>query len=746
MHSLTARNRGAGLVPSASASAHSLRRPPPVAGPLWNALATRVQTKLTVNAPGDPYEKEADRVADEVMRMPDRESSHLSGGAPASIQRMCAECEEELHLQRLSLTALAPEEEEEQLQTKGEFSSLASGPDASPAPPIVDEVLREAGEPLALHTRRFMEVRFGHDFGDVRVHVSPRAAASARAVRALAYTVGRNIVFGSGQFAPGADPGRRLLAHELAHVVQQTGGSSAKPAQPRPAPRISVENRPASPMLSRQNTAQTTNVLARGAVASVQFILNGTMNSTRVGPVSGLEDVSAIVGRLTTIRDLAQVLLPLWNTATPFTPAGAAAPVAFTPLTADELAKGLLVFNRYRLAIPPAATPPVMTYWKIGMRFPLPIRLDPATNEGIVHPDPIRSLAGTFDPAWTHLLTELPAVLPAQPAATLGPAVTAFLASEPSTTGRGIHLGARAVANAQDSREFILEAFNQVGAGAFDLALAFMDFLVNRDISLLASQEAGAAVLGRIGTLLAAPPAGITPEQQTSLTRANGMLGRVAGVQARPNLCVPNRQLTWADFTGAVPAGGGFEALTSFRIDQVTFQGNQLFQATQNPGTSWVRPRSSQPSNLAVNGCQPQIAACQAHFNGLPPGTVGATWGFPGGPSASCPAAVTPGAVTATSLGQCTSVIGAACTNARIADSERLLRHEQLHHDIPCVLAHKASAARASGTALSLAAVRTRANTLTAQYDTQTNHGCNAAPQARWEADVAAGLPGQTFP
>ena len=500
--------------------------------------------------------------------------------------------------------------------------------------------------------------------------------------------------------------------------------------------------------LSRQNIQQTTNVLSQGAVASVQFIVDGTMNSTRVGPVLQQKDVSVIVGRLTTIRGLAQVLLPLWNTATPFTPPGGAAPVAFAPLTVDQLAQGLLVINRYRLAIPPATNPPVMTNWKIGMRFPLPIRIDAATNEGVLHPDPIRRMAGAFDPAWAHLLDELPAVLPAQPTADLRQSVTAFLASQPTTLARGIHLGARAVANAQDSQEFILEVFNQVGGRAFELALEFMDWRVNRDIALLAPQSAGAAILNRIRSLLAAPPAALTAAQQSSLNRANGMLGRVAGVPPLPDPCIPNRKLTWDNFTGGVPAGTPTTtgAETHFRIDQVAFQGNQLFQATLNQGASWVRPGSKQPGNVAVNGCQPQITACEAF---LAPGAAGAHWDLPGGPAAGCPAAIVAGAARANNIAECRTVIGAECTRARLADSQqRLLPHEQLHFDIPCVLVHIANAARAGGAAVTLAAVRGRANTLTSQYDStgQTNHGCNAVAQARWEADVAAGLRAQTFP
>ena len=88
-------------------------------------------------------------------------------------------------------------------------------------PPIVHEVLRCSGEPLDRTPRAAMESRFGHDFSRVRTHRDARAVESARAINALAYTVGQDVVFGAGQYAPETMRGRKLLAHELAHVVQQ---------------------------------------------------------------------------------------------------------------------------------------------------------------------------------------------------------------------------------------------------------------------------------------------------------------------------------------------------------------------------------------------------------------------------------------------------------------------------------------------------------------------------------------------
>jgi hypothetical protein len=100
------------------------------------------------------------------------------------------------------------------------------------APPVVHDVLRSTGAPLDAGTRSEMEPRFGHSFADVRVHADARAGESARAVGAHAYAVGRDVVFGAGRYAPGSAEGRRLIAHELAHVVQQRASASAS-LQPR---------------------------------------------------------------------------------------------------------------------------------------------------------------------------------------------------------------------------------------------------------------------------------------------------------------------------------------------------------------------------------------------------------------------------------------------------------------------------------------------------------------------------------
>ncbi len=107
----------------------------------------------------------------------------------------------------------------------------ASHTNPETAPPIVHEVLRSPGQPLDAGTRAFMEPRFGHDFSQVRVHTDAKAAESARAVNAMAYTVGRDVVFASRQYAPATTHGRRLLAHELTHTIQQQNSIHQLPSR-----------------------------------------------------------------------------------------------------------------------------------------------------------------------------------------------------------------------------------------------------------------------------------------------------------------------------------------------------------------------------------------------------------------------------------------------------------------------------------------------------------------------------------
>lgn len=185
--------------------------------PVHPPAAGVIQTKLAINKPGDEYEREADRISEQVMRMPEppmQLACACDGG--------CPKCRTE-----------QPGQEPERFQTK---RREAGDTGQTAAPPIVHEVLATPGQALHSAARAFMEPRFGHSFADIRVHADAEAGESALTIGALAYASGTHVVFAPGQYAPGSVPGLQLLAHELAHTVQQSGPGAG------PAPVIRRQN------------------------------------------------------------------------------------------------------------------------------------------------------------------------------------------------------------------------------------------------------------------------------------------------------------------------------------------------------------------------------------------------------------------------------------------------------------------------------------------------------------------------
>ena len=198
------RHKAADKAPAAESAPKKAAQPTGVASrpPAWiNGLP--LQPKLTVNQPGDLYEQEADAMAEQVMRMPagstGKRVQRCACGGTAGPDGECEACK----ARRLAL------------QRKGDSTG------GSEAPQSVHQTLNRPGQPLDDSTRDFMESRFGSDFSGVRVHTDSQAAQSTRDVSARAYTVGSDVVFGAGQYAPGTEGGKSLLAHELTHVVQQ---------------------------------------------------------------------------------------------------------------------------------------------------------------------------------------------------------------------------------------------------------------------------------------------------------------------------------------------------------------------------------------------------------------------------------------------------------------------------------------------------------------------------------------------
>lgn len=186
---------GAGSVHNVTIDNATVTHVPAWANANGDTLPAGLQAKLTVSQPGDAYEQEADRVAEQVMGMP-------AGGM--------SEAHKDMPVMR---------------------KESSGGQTSHDAPPVVQQALSSGGEPLDAGTRETMGARFGQDFSDVRVHTEGQARESARAINARAYTIGSDVVFGEGQYRPETGEGQKLLAHELTHVVQQgeTGQERGSP-------------------------------------------------------------------------------------------------------------------------------------------------------------------------------------------------------------------------------------------------------------------------------------------------------------------------------------------------------------------------------------------------------------------------------------------------------------------------------------------------------------------------------------
>jgi hypothetical protein len=173
-----------------------------------------IHAKLDVSQPGDPDEQEADAVAARVMR------SHAGSEAAASScscddeeDEMCDECSQKAAVSRKA--------------------SDAGGTPSRHGHAAIGSILRSPGQALDSGARAFFEPRFGRDFSNVRVHTDEAAAASANSIQAHAYAAGDHLVFNTGRFAPETEEGRKLLAHELAHTIQQTSGGETIQRQPQ---------------------------------------------------------------------------------------------------------------------------------------------------------------------------------------------------------------------------------------------------------------------------------------------------------------------------------------------------------------------------------------------------------------------------------------------------------------------------------------------------------------------------------
>lgn len=277
--------------------------------------AGSLQAKLKIGQPGDKYEREADSVADRVMRMPDPAISRVEekdetvqarpladGMAPLMRKqpeeevKKKPEMEEEKPVQKKPLQRKQEEEEVRKQPEKEEqpVQAKAGGHHSGGGTPAVAnglENIRGGGQPLSQASRAFFEPRFGTDFSKVRVHTGNNAAHLARSINAKAFTAGRDVVFGDGQYAPESNEGKRLMAHELTHVVQQ-GGKVSQGSKPAPAiQRFAFINEnqvaPNTPGLTPDMKTMATDSLVRNYLSMQEFKKHAAKQTDYLGNLKG---------------------------------------------------------------------------------------------------------------------------------------------------------------------------------------------------------------------------------------------------------------------------------------------------------------------------------------------------------------------------------------------------------------------------------------------------------------------------
>jgi uncharacterized protein DUF4157 len=244
------------------ATPNHARVPRPAPGVRRILQSSRVQAKLRIGSVDDPAEREADRVADQVMSMPEAAAASAAAG---TVQRLCADCEDELHRKERAVSA----------RGGGAASSAMETPIGSLA----------AGAPLPASERAFFEPRFGRGFADVRIHTGATADRAAGSINARAFTLHSDIAFAAGEFRPGSSDGRRLLAHELAHVVQQSTENAALIQRDVALPPHGVPNAPV--VLTPQQV--------QAAIAFNQARFSDPYSVRVIRDVVGLEPVPAVV-------------------------------------------------------------------------------------------------------------------------------------------------------------------------------------------------------------------------------------------------------------------------------------------------------------------------------------------------------------------------------------------------------------------------------------------------------------------
>jgi len=226
-----------------------------------------IQPKLAIGQPNDKYEQEADSMADKVVQLPENK-----------IQRACADCEKEKSIQTKPETESAKEKENGVVMAKPLQMKSQGGPStASPALTSQLNNSKGGGSPLPTPTNKFMSNAFESDFSEVRVHTGNTAIQMSQDLNARAFTHGSDVYFNQGEYQPNSNSGKKLLAHELTHVVQQTGAKN----------RVQSKSKTSSDKLRVSNTADSNSIQRAGDPLAIPGGI-GCPTDTTAGAAAGV--------------------------------------------------------------------------------------------------------------------------------------------------------------------------------------------------------------------------------------------------------------------------------------------------------------------------------------------------------------------------------------------------------------------------------------------------------------------------
>ncbi len=356
---------------------------------------------LKVSSPDDAAEIEADQIADRVMRMPADTPVKVAPvtvtpqrSDPEKLQAKCGACGE------------APETEETEEDVVSRREKDVAG-DAEPGTGMseINSVINSGGQALDSQTRDFFEPKFGRDFSGVRIHTGERAAGSAQDLNAHAYTLEHNIVFGRGQYQPETSSGKQLLAHELAHVVQQRSGA----IQPKRIHRAVVTVNGRQVRIDYSNIIYETDYLA-GAQAQITSFTGTAPTPAVIARITALSESQQrwllygldILSDNTTAAHSALNRTDAVDRLITFAPSATTQPLGGNPASTQQFAREVLIFSGWTdVALTAGLTAPTAA----GQSVITPILNPPAT--GGAAPGTLNAVAleARLVPALTTLLS-----------------------------------------------------------------------------------------------------------------------------------------------------------------------------------------------------------------------------------------------------------------------------------------------------------------------------------------------------